>query len=552
MLRVVVYLAIVAALGFGAAWLAERPGEVVLTWQGHRIETSVMVLIAAAAALAAAAVVLWSLLRAVARSPEQISRYLRERRGERGFQALSQGLIAVGSGDVRAARKFTQRASRLAPDAPLTLLLCAQTAQLSGDSIAAAQNFQSMARREDTKLLGLHGLFVEARRRNDGAAAQLYAEEAARQDPAPAWAAQAVLELRSIAGDWAGALDRLDRNHKSGLVEKPAFQRQRAVLLTAQALAVEPSDREQAKALALQAVRLAPTLVPAAALAGRLLARNGEWRKAARIIETAWRASPHPDLAQAYAHLRPGDSARERLTRIERLEARSPGHAEAALALARAALDAREFAQAREALAPLTADPTRRVAVLMAELEQQQHGDEGRAREWMARAINARRDPAWTADGFVCEHWLPVSPITGKLDAFEWKDPLEGVEGPLIEAEQRAWLAASEAERTRPARLEAVPPQGAASEAFRQPFTNEPEVAASSARESDSAASAQPPPQAHHSELHPGEAEPAFADPAAHAPDDPGPQQEPPSQAEKPAEPAPAPAPWSLRQLFRS
>jgi HemY protein len=60
-----------------------------------------------------------------------------------------------------------------------------------------------------------------------------------------------------------------------------------------------------------------------------------------------------------------------------------------------------------------------------------QHGDEGRAREWMIRALRARRDPAWTADGFVSERWLPVSPVTGRLDAFEWKDPLAGDDPPL-------------------------------------------------------------------------------------------------------------------------
>ena len=143
--------------------------------------------------------------------------------------------------------------------------------------------------------------------------------------------------------------------------------------------------------------------MPAAALAGRVLAEGGEPRKATRIIETAWRANPHPDLADAYAHLRFGDSARDRLARIEALAKKAPGHVESALAVARAALDAREFAIARAALTPLLAAPTQRVAMLMAELERAERGDEGRAREWMARALNAAPDPAWTADGFVSD-----------------------------------------------------------------------------------------------------------------------------------------------------
>jgi HemY protein len=73
----------------------------------------------------------------------------------------------------------------------------------------------------------------------------------------------------------------------------------------------------------------------------------------------------------------------------------------------------------------------------MAEIEEVEHGDDGRAREWMARAVHAARDPAWTADGFVSDRWLPVSPVTGRLDAFQWKVPVADIgERPpvLIEA----------------------------------------------------------------------------------------------------------------------
>ena len=199
------------------------------------------------------------------------------------------------------------------------------------------------------------------------------------------------------------------------------------MLLTARALAIEDTDRDSAKAFALEAQKLAPTLVPAAALAGRLLAEGGELRKASRVIDKAWRANPHPELAQAFAELRSGDAARDRLKRIEALAKKAPGHIEGALAIARAALDAQEFAKARAALAPYLAAPTKRIALLMAELERAERNDEGRAREWLARALHAAPDPAWTADGHVSDRWLAVSPVTGRLDAFEWRVPLTGM-----------------------------------------------------------------------------------------------------------------------------
>jgi HemY protein len=433
MIRVILYLILIALIAFGAVWLAERPGEVAITWQGERLDTSVMVLVGAAVALAVASALAWSIVYGILRAPAAIARYRRQRRGERGYLAVSRGLIAVGSGDARAARKFTSDAVRIAPREPLTLLLSAQSAQLNGDRDAAVLTFQEMAEREDTRVLGLHGLFVEAQRRHDGAAALAFAEEAARHTSTPVWAAQAVLEFRCVAGDWSGALERLDRNLKSKLVDRRTYRRQRAVLLTAQARALLDTDRARASALSREAAKLAPDLVPAAALAARLLGAAGERRKAARTIERAWQVNPHPDLAAAYVGLRAGDSARQRLSRVEALAAKGPSDAESALAVARAALDAQEFAVARSALAPYTAAPRKRVAALMAELEMAQ-GDEGRAREWMARALNARRDPAWTADAFVSEQWQPISPVSGRLDAFEWKDPLAGEDhGTVIE-----------------------------------------------------------------------------------------------------------------------
>ena len=283
--------------------------------------------------------------------------------------------------------------------------------------------------------MGLRGLYVEAQRRDDAPAARRIAEQAAKAAPTLAWAGQAVLDDRCAATDWEGALDALDRM-KHGLA-KDDYRRKRAVLLTARAQALDEIDRDQARKVILEAVKLAPDLVPAAAMAGRRLAEAGEQRKAAKILEAAWKINPHPDIAEAYANVRFGDTARDRLTRMQKLADKMPGQLEGALAVARAALDAREFATARTALAPYVSTPTRRVATLMAELEEAEHGDTGRVREWMARAMRATGDPVWTADGVVSDRWLPVSP-NGRLDGYQWRLPLAeiGVSRPVVEVIQ--------------------------------------------------------------------------------------------------------------------
>ena len=54
-------------------------------------------------------------------------------------------------------------------------------------------------------------------------------------------------------------------------------------------------------------------------------------------------------------------------------------------------------------------------------------GNKGREREWLARAVRGPRDRAWIADGYISDRWLPVSPVTGEVDAFEWKAPVDAI-----------------------------------------------------------------------------------------------------------------------------
>jgi HemY protein len=435
--RIILFLVLIALAAAGAAWIAEQTGDVALSWGVWRVHASLPVFVLALGVAIVAAMLAWSILRGLWRTPERVRRRRHERRHARGRHAITQGLLAVGHGDSSAARAHADVAKRHAANDPLALLLHAQSAQLEGDREGARRAFRAMAERKDTRLLGLRGLFIEAQRADDPHAAVTIAEEALKLSPGSTWASQAVLGFRCARGDWKGALAILDNNLASGLIDKAAWRRQRGVLLTARALELENLDRDLSRETIMEAVKLAPTLVPAAVLASKYQSEAHQIRRSMRLVEAAWLEQPHPDLADAYAHVKLGDSARQRLVRVETLAEKAPGHIESALAVARAAIDASEFARAREVLAPFVASPTQRVAMLMAELERSEHGDSGRARAWMLRAVRARHDPVWTVDGYVSDRWRPVSPVTGRLDAFQWQTPLAALpsdKGVTVEA----------------------------------------------------------------------------------------------------------------------
>jgi HemY protein len=533
MIRIILFLLLIALGAAGAAWMAEQTGDVALSWGGYRVQTTLPVFVLALAIVIGVAMMMWAILRGLWRTPARLRRNRRERRQARGRHAITQGLLAIGHGDSTAARMHADAARKHAAHDPLALLLHAQSAQLDGDREGAQRAFRAMAEREDTRLLGLRGLFIEAQRADDPVAAVMLAEEALKLSSSSSWASHAVLGFCCAKGDWAGALKILDNNQSAGLIDKATYRRQRGVLLTARALELEKVDRDLARESVMEAVKLAPTLVPAAVLASKFESEAHQVRRSMRLVETAWLAQPHPDLADAYAHVKLGDAARQRLVRVETLAAKTPGHIEGALAIARAAIDASEFAKARAALEPFIAAPTQRVALLMAELERTEHGDTGRARAWTLRAVRAMHDPAWTADGYVSDRWRPVSPVTGRLDAFQWQTPVAALpsdKGPAIESSpfEEAMLAT-------PRRAVVIAPPEPANEPPAEPAMVNPEPAvAPIAPEVPAAQDNKPPSTA---------AEPAVIEASA-----PEPAIEPAPPAPKPAESAPPqPAP-----LFRS
>lgn len=438
MLRVLFYLVIVAALGFGFAWLADRPGELDVTFAGNHYNVPLITAVAGIVAIVAVILTLWWLVKSILQSPYTLRRHFRARKRDRGYQALSTGLIAAGAGDAEAARRMTKQAGQLlsSDQEPLIKLLEAQTAMLEGRTEDARKGFEAMVDDPETRLLGLRGLYIEAQRVGARDAARHYAAEAAAQAPQLEWASSAVMGQLCAEGDWDAALKLVDARKQALSHGKDVVKKERAALLTAKAMAVVDVDHAQARTLALEANKLAPDLVPAAVVAARSLFSDGDIRKGSKILEAAWKRFPHPDIASTYVYARSGNTAQDRLKRAKHLVSLRSNNAEGSLALARAAYEAGDYRSARDnAEQVLRASPRESAYLLLADIEEAETGDQGKVREWLARAVKAPRDPAWTADGYVSEQWSPVSPVTGRLNSFEWKVPVVEL-APVIEAEK--------------------------------------------------------------------------------------------------------------------
>jgi HemY protein len=434
---------LLVALAAGFAWLADRPGTLTIRWLGREIQMSFIAGVVLAVLAVVAIWFVWSLFRRLWHSPQAMGRWYSFRKNRKGYESLSRGIIAAGAGDAAAAAKHAAIAGNALADEPLVNVLAAQAAQLKGDRAQVKRIFEEMTKSPDTEALGLRGLFSEARQAGDVAAARRHAERALALNPRLSWASTAVLQLQSGAKDWNAATATLVQQTKSGLIPQAEGLRKQAAMLAAEALQLEDSDKPRALEFALRAHKLDPALVPAALVAARVLVTQASTRKASKMLKETWILSPHPELADVQANLIPGEGPDARLDRVRELLKEDKGGLEGAVALARAATRAQRWDMARDALQPYVDNrPQARVCALMADIEDAQ-GDKGRAREWLARALTAPRDPIWVSDGVASSRWTPVSPVSGEIVPCEWKAPFEMPE--QLEADRPAATTATAA-----------------------------------------------------------------------------------------------------------
>jgi HemY protein len=222
--------------------------------------------------------------------------------------------------------------------------------------------------------------------------------------------------------------------------------------------ALASGDRRRGRNLAARAQRLTPDLAGPAAHHARTLLQDHRTGPAAAAIESAWRTMPHPELAQLYGTVHDSAPALAKVKFFERLAMQNPAARESHLAQAQAELDAQLWGEARRHLdsalsapapplitrpagsvlfphvppeplepgddSPLTG-PTPRLCLLMARLEEGEHGAGPGAREWLDRAVSAMPDPRYVCASCAGESldWRSLCPHCGSFDALAWRTP---------------------------------------------------------------------------------------------------------------------------------
>lgn len=433
-LKILIFVAAVAALTLGAAYLMETGGTLRLSVANWEFSLGPVQTVVAIFALLAAAWLLFKIvaflvatLRFLNGDETAISRYFDRNRERKGFQALAEGMMAVASGEGRLAMSKAAKAEKFLGRPDLTNLLSAQAAEVSGDTRAATEIYKRLLSDDKTRFVGVRGLMRQKIAEGQTDVALKLAEKAFAMKPKHQEVQDTLLKLQAGSGDWHGARKVLGAKLKQGQLPRDVHRRRDAVMALQEAKGVFAEGASiEAREAAIAANKASPDLIPAAVMAARSYIADGKAKYAERVLRKAWEANPHPDLAAAYAEIAPEETPLERLKRFESIFRLRPEDEETRMLRAELNIAAEDFPAARRAMGSLAeTHPTARALTIMAAVERGEGGDDAAVRGWLTRALTASRGPQWVCDKCHTVHadWTPVCSNCEGFDTLSWREP---------------------------------------------------------------------------------------------------------------------------------
>ena len=431
LVKIIFFIALITVLTLAAGALIEASGGLQVTFSGFEFTLAPL---QAAILTMILLVLVWltlkilSFMMAVLRflngDDTAVSRYFNRNRERKGFQALSEGLMALASGEGRLALAKASKAERYLGRPELTNLLTAQAAEMVGDKRKAEAVYKQLVQNTTTRFIGVRGIMKQKLADGDTQTAMKLAEHAFDLKPSHEDTQDVLLKLQASSEDWAGARKTLSAKLKHGTLPRDIHKRRDAVLALSEAYEAIDDDQQGAHTAAVEANRLSPDLVPAAVLTAQGYIAQAKPRYAVRVLKTAWQAQPHPDLAAAFAQIVPDETPMQRIKRFQALVKLHPDHRETRLLLAELYITAEDFPAARRALGTLAEDaPDVRSLTIMAAIERGEGSSDTVIKGWLARAITASRGPQWVCDtcNSLQTEWSVVCPNCDSFDSQSWK-----------------------------------------------------------------------------------------------------------------------------------
>ncbi len=409
-----------------ALWFAENDGSIVVEWLGYRIQTSVAIAMLCSLVFVVVCVLLTQIFIWIRSIPKRYHSSRREKRLNRGLEALTKGFAAIAAEDIKSAKSLAKKASNNLDNMPLTNLLAAQTAKLEGNKKIAQLEYDAVMANKETEIIAIKDLLLEAKEENDFGKALFLAEKAYSIKPDAAWVIKILIDLYKKMHKWQKVEEMLSKAIKLKIIRKEQANHVMALLIYIK-YEEYPKHYNDNKAFDLikEAHKLSPKNIPILVTYCIEMGKQNKIKKAAAALEEEWKQNPHPYIASAYMDLFSVLNDEKRLEKAERLLLINSSHPEAHVIVAKAALFAKQADKARQHLKiALNYGETRVVCNLMAELEALSMSGYEIVNSWHERAKFALEHSFWKCAN--CDHnsskWHIICEKCNSFDSFKWQD----------------------------------------------------------------------------------------------------------------------------------
>lgn len=297
MINLLLLLVFLACIGLTAAWMAENPGSVTIHWFDYRIDTSFAFLMVTALVAAFVIAYAWILIRRVMLAPVYFSERRSLKHYRKGLAAITQSIAALAAADSKTALTYTRKAEKLLGRTPLVLLLSAQIARTQGDDGKTRMLLTQMLDHEETEYLAARSLAEFASKQQLFPKALELAKRAQAINPADI---AALISLHIRLKQWQEAMLAIDKAVRKGKISRNAMRHYKGLVHLQQGTELLAAGQtDGALAAAHFTLKELPGFIPAIIFAANAFAASRHQRKAIHLLFSAWKKTPHPQLAGA-------------------------------------------------------------------------------------------------------------------------------------------------------------------------------------------------------------------------------------------------------------
>lgn len=409
-------------LGF---FIFNNPGSASFEWMGYSVKVPIGLFIASLFLVLVLASVFLNVLKFFCSLPQTYLSVLKKKKTQKSKSLLIDGLSAIAAGQNQEAKEIMKLTSEVIPtDDDLTQFVAAQASYMIGDEENATRMYLNLLKNKRTSFLGLRGLLMQAKERNDYNLTQEYINKSIAIRPDSPWLQSEYL-INSIRLAQKGIFSENEKNKLLKYIPKDLWHKHKAMIywLKLQSnLPISYSDRED---LHLKIFSFAPEWILNVKKLAELYIKMSSFSKAQKIIMDSFKKTPHRILGElwdiVFSDLQPMDRYRT----MEKLVSGNEMHAESQYSLAQSAIKAQLWGQAEKHLDQfLSYGVTKTGCLLMAELMEKKYPTQPElSREWLQRAAQINSDYNWQCNNCSSTYgdWHLICSNCNEIDKIFWQ-----------------------------------------------------------------------------------------------------------------------------------